>query len=451
MKQKDFFISKYPLKTWLHEKFKTIGSPQTGLLKAAVIANLDMLMPKIFSFGGDMAEFHRLLGFEEEIQYHIGGYGIFYEEAFVRVMSEALERYCLMFYPHFIQDEIVYASYAELKSSGENIVPFRYFQLFSEHDYKKHRFPFHPPSKEDICGWLPTPSLFSPNKEIYVPAQLLVPGYRINKKKGEKRWAPGFSTGSASHITVQNALLNALMEYIEIDAYMIHWFTKRPAPRIDYQGSVLEEIITEIMDTNILEPILLYHTLPDLPIPTISSFIVNKKGMLPAVTAGSQTDLDPLHCAYRSLMEATAVTLLGMGGYIYQPLLFFGEKDYTKITDLDSNVSFYAEPNNQAVSLSLIKEITDPNRTIHIDDLPQVTSRKPDDQLQFTLKQLNKVSQYAVTTEITTPDIAELGFRVVKVFIPELNYMTLPSYPYTNHPRILSYGGVQNQYPHPLP
>lgn len=441
---------KYPMTTMLHELYKTMGSPQVGVLKPTIIPLFDSLLPEFHSIGTDLAAIHRVLGYEGEMQYHLGGYGIFYEEALIKAMSEAMERYCLMMYPHFIKEEVVFTTYKDLVSSGEDVVPARYFDLFQREEYQRENFPFKPFEEEATYGWLQVPSLLKPNREIWVPAQVLFPGYRTNAEKGEHRWSPGFSTGAASHVTVKNALYNGLMEFIEIDSYMIHWYAMRTADRITLDGTDLADLVGQWLDPAMYELVLLYQVLPDLPVPTVSAFLYNKKHLIPFMTAGAQTDLDVTNCVYRAIMEATAVTMLGFGGYVFQPNEFIVSKKIDQILDLDSNVAFYVKPSNKDISLRLINDLHS-GSYVHFDDLPRFTVGSIEDKIKTTLRMLAKVSEYAVAFEITVPDVADLGFRVVKSYIPELHCMALPSYPYSNHPRMLKYGGVKNKYPHPIP
>lgn len=447
---KSLSINNYPYNKYLHTLLKTIASPQIGILRSIILSQFDKYMPRIFSYGGDMSAIQRMIGIEQDFQYHVGGYGIYYEEALIRILSESLERYCLMIFPHFVKKQVIYASYNELLKKGEDLPPFEFYKLFNDNEYAKDGFPFNKPSAEQTIGWIKCMSIFCPDKELLTPIQMLFPGYIINESVGETRWAPGFSTGSASNTSYDSALLSALSEIIEIDAFQINWFTERPSPRISFEGTILDDIVKKTLDTNVIEPIFLYHTLPDLNIHTITTFLVNKKQMIPAVTCGSHADLDPINCAYRSMTESSATGSLGMFGMIYQSGSSFYKKDYKTIQDLDSNVSFYSDLKNYDLSTDLIKKMTS-ETTIHIDDLPNLVRTNKQESLAYTINELRKVSNYGVVIDITTPDVASLGFRVVKAFIPELTQMSLPSYPYSCHPRVKKYGGVKNEYPHPLP
>jgi thiazole/oxazole-forming peptide maturase SagD family component len=365
-----------------------------------------------------------------------------------------------MVYPNVLQEEdndIVFASYNDLQKRGEDLPPFEYYQLYADTDYQRSGFGLVKPSPDHITGWIKGISLFNSNKEVLIPAQMAFPGYKIKSQRGEKRWAPGFSTGAASGTNYKRALQGAIAEFVEIDAFNIHWFTERKAQKISFAGTILEDIIKQIFDGTDFEPIMIYHTLEDIKIHTMSTFIINKKGLLPAISAGSQSSLDPVHCAYRSLVEATAVSLLGIVGYVYQPLLFTGYKDPTAIANLDSNVAFYSEPKNQELGMNIINKLIDQKGLIYLCEVANYSSQhhnkeqREDDDLLHVIKEIKKISKHAATINITTPDAKSLGFHVIKVFIPELMYMSHPSYPYTNHPRMKNYGGVKNKYPHPLP
>ena len=443
----------YPFVWHLFDLLKTVGSPQAGIFRSVSTANFDQFMPKFFSFAADMAEIHRLVGINDDLQYHVSGYGLFYEESFVRVISESIERYCLMLYPNLLNEDnndIIFASYRDLQGRGEDLPPFEYYQLFADSDYSRKGFQLIKPSPDQIIGWIKGSSLFSSNKELLIPAQMALPGYKINSEKGEKHWAPGFSTGTASGTSYQNALLSAITEIVEIDAFSINWFAERPSPQISFDGTIMDNIIKEIFASTDFEPVMLYHSLGDINVHTMSSFLINKKGLLPAISVGSQSSLDPVHCAYRSLAEATAVALLAIIGYVYQHTLFTGVKDYTSIANLDSNVAFYSQPRNYQLGINIKNKLTD-SKIIHLNELPDLKQQDRQSDLLYIIKEVMKVSKYAAAINVTTPDVKALGFHVVKVFIPELMYMSLPSFPYANHPRMKSYGGVRNKYPHPLP
>lgn len=440
----------YPLVRKLFEILKTVDSPQGGITRSINLANLDRFLPRFFSLAADMSDIHKLVGIEQDVQYHVSGYGLFYEEAFIRVISEAIERYCLMLYPHILEKEIIFASYLELQRRGEDLPPFEYYNLFADSDYLRDGLHYlSKPSPDHIIGWIKGNSLMN-NKELLIPAQMALPGYKINSEMGEKRWVIGFSTGAASGVTYEDALLSALTEVIEIDSFNIHWYTERKGDQISLDGSILDSIIKDLFNQTDFVPKILYHSLPDVKIHTMSTFLINKKGLMPAISVGSQSSLDPIHCAYRSIAEAIAVSFLGILGYVYQPLLFTSENDHTSIGNLDTNVAFYSRPENYELGKKIIDNLTGAS-IMNLNELPNLLQNDNKGNLVYLVKEILKVSRYGAAINISTPDVKSLGFHVVKAFIPELMFMSLPSYPYRNHPRMKKYGGVKNKYPHPIP
>ena len=74
-----------------------------------------------------------------------------------------------------------------------------------------------------------------------------------------------------------------------------------------------------------------------------------------------------------------------------------------------------------------------------------------DEELSDILSKLKKKSTYGVYLDITPPEVRDKGWKIVRTFFPELVQMCLPSFPYSNHPRIKEFGGVKNDLPHPVP
>src|SRR5262249_26140143 len=74
-----------------------------------------------------------------------------------------------------------------------------------------------------------------------------------------------------------------------------------------------------------------------------------------------------------------------------------------------------------------------------------------DRELDYILGRLKTVSSYGVHMDITPPELEGTGWSVARVFFPELVQMSLPSFPYSGHPRLIRFGGIRNELPHPSP
>jgi thiazole/oxazole-forming peptide maturase SagD family component len=451
-------ITSYPSIASHFAKVRKIFGEHTGITESHIVSPCRIPgEPSLLCITGKMPNYHKmLLDPSIDIEYHLSGYGTFYEECMVKYINEAVERYALMVAPVLAEDEITYMSYREIEKQGEDIIPFEYINMYSDSSYKElERLPppssLSKPSKDDIIGWIKCPSLFRPNREIWMPAQSLFIGYKPNIQRGEKRCLPGFSTGTASYPCPKGALLNAILEWVEIDALIVRWYTKKASPKLIIDDTTIIANYEDMLGKKSKYKIVpLYLTMPDLPIHVIGVFLVRKKKEVPYMLYGAQGHLDPTVGFYRALMEASAIFYLGMFGYFFMPAEYFMDVENRPFTDLDTNVVFFAHPTRTSQKKELIDDLTG-DSLIPLSSLDNLSARKTDSDLTYVVNHLSKVSKYAVYRDITPPEIADSGIHVLRVFIPELCNMCMPGFPYTNHPRLSKYGGIQNEYPHPLP
>jgi hypothetical protein len=146
-------------------------------------------------------------------------------------------------------------------------------------------------------------------------------------------------------------------------------------------------------------------------------------------------------------MEALAISVLGVYGPLYLPKQFMSPA--CSFTDLDSNVAFFASPDNASEKRQVIEKLVEGRTPLSA----MVNYNKGDMQADTTalIHQLSSVSKYGVSLDITPPETRSRGWKVMRVFLPELVTMCVPGVPYGCHPRLNAYGGIRNQYPHPLP
>jgi len=450
-------VSFYPYPTHLVEDlFKKICSEHGGILQSLMVGPLKYFEPlDIKSVSGQMPYYHKvLLDPALDVQYHLTGYGAFYEEAIIRLVGEAIERYSLMVSQYTMAHRIAYATYRQVRERGL-VVPFEYLRLFADDDYArltagKYRG-LRPLTEDDVVGWLACPSLFRPGEDVWVPLQLLFVGYRINAQVGETGFSPGFSTGTAAHISIEKALLNAILEVIEIDALMVHWYAMQPAPRIIPDDLTLLRLNPALFAAD--SPFEVLSTglsvLDGVSAHVFGTLVVNKKDERPLITYGAQAHLDPLKGLYRSVMEAVAISFLGIYGPLYLPREYLLPLEGERFTDLDTNVAFFAHADNAAAKRGLIRRLVEGQRLLSAIPSYETGSARAD--LCRLIGQLARHSEYAVYLDLTPPEARDKGWYVMRVFIPELLTMCVPGVPYRLHPRFAKFGGIVNEYPHPLP
>jgi hypothetical protein len=148
-------------------------------------------------------------------------------------------------------------------------------------------------------------------------------------------------------------------------------------------------------------------------------------------------------------MEAVAIAFLGIYGPLYLPKHYLATTDGSTFTDLDRNVAFFASPDDAATKRKVIDDMISGRKV-----LSAMPNHQTDDTGKDTarlIRQLGSVSEYGVYLDVTPPETRRWGWKVMRVFLPELVTMCVPGVPYSTHPRIQEFGGIQNEYPHPLP
>jgi len=448
----------YPYSTHLSEDvLRSICAQHTGITQSLIASPISYQKDlQIKSVVANMPPYHKvLLNPNLDIQYHLSGYGLFYEEALIRLAGEAVERYSLLIAQYTLGDRLRYATHREISTTGE-VVPLDYLRLFGDRDYVKLKNTsdynvMRRLEPNDVVGWVKCSSLFDPGREIWAPAQMLFVGYRPNRERNEVAFSPGFSTGTAAHSNLQKALQNALLEAIEIDALMVHWYTGRTAPAIVINDLTLQTLLPDLFAGSSQYEVLALdlRLSSEMSAHAIGVVLINKAQGRPLIIFGGQGGLDPRQTLYRALMEAIAVAFLGIYGPLYLPKQYLQSTDDSTFTDLDRNVAFFADPNGAATKVAAVRKLA--NGTKLLSSMPNFQTPGTERDTMRLIQQLSKLSQYAVFIDITPPETSRMGWHVMRVFIPELVTMCLPGVPYSEHPRMKEFGGVRNALPHPLP
>jgi len=411
---------------------------------------------KLLSISGQMPNYHKVL-FDGpvNVSYHLTGYGLYQEESTIRLVGEAIERYSLMVGHYAHKKRIKYATYNEIKKEG-NVIPWKYLQIFSDEDYMKFQKSSYKNlrrlTEDDVVGWISCPSLVHPGENRWMPLQMLFVGYGIDKEKGEVPFMTGFSTGTASHLTQEKALLNAICEFVQIDALMVNWYTKRKADKVIVDDLTLINSIPQLRDPeNGFElRIQDLRIIDEIDMHVFGCSLINKKDERPLIVYGAQAEQNPLKGAYRSIMESTAISFLGFYGPLYSPEEYFGNPDADMFDNLDTNVSYYIHPTDADKKRGILDELSSGKSRL-LSSYPSYTTGNDREDLQRLVAGVKRISEHAIYLDITPPEVISQGWSVMRVFIPELSTMCMPGIPYSQHPRFEEFGGITNEYPHPLP
>ena len=431
---------------------KRMLSPLCGLTQmigCSVRASGD---PRFVVAGADLTGVHVLSRSQKPKPgfYHIGGGGVFLEEAMIRSLGESVERYSQAVAEVSAGREIIMASYEELERRGEPCISQEKLAFFSEEQYARAGFPFQAFSASGVLGWIKVRRAHG-DGEVYVPAQLLLTGYAPKRGQGENWLLSAVTTGTAAHTSRELAMRGALLEIVQIDAAMGHWYSTTAAPRIELDART--QPIQSLLDTQFTKrsPEPRFHWLPnaDLPGMSVACVLTERNGALPAVCVGLGSDTRLNEAMYKALLEAVGVYQLAKITLMNEDLNRREERDKSteQMFDLDSNVAHYARPSNAALVSRRFAE----RGGVRAKDLPPDSALAVHAELAHLLRAFRDSEKELVLCDLTTADVRALGFHAVRFWSPDTLSLCFPSAPPITHRRFAAYGGFSNRQPHPYP
>jgi len=406
--------------------------------------------PRFAVAGGQLSAVHQLLGQDEAGAYHIGGVGLTRHEALVRTLGESVERYCQLVAVATGTVGVRVAHRAELLAEGRPFVDPCGLSLFTAAQLERPGFRFDPPDPDAPYGWVEMQHV-PDGDTVLVPAQLAVVGYTPHRGRGEPWLAPAVTTGTATHATRTAARRGALLELIQIDTAMGHWYGPATAPRIlpgarlAALGRLLRRHIGPHVDVTL-------HALrsPDLPAHTIACLLRQPGGRRPVAAVGLGCELRLAEAAYKAVLEAVGVLQLAKIAMAEGAVA--GERvgvvdDESAIWDLDSNVAHYADGGGADVLAAKFPV----DETVEEDELPPDVTGPSDDVVASLFEHLLDRGIALYERDFTTVDVADLGLVTHRVWTPDLLPLAMPSAPMLAHPRYEAHGGGVSERPHPYP
>lgn len=445
-------IKYYPSHKNVLNKYNSLCGHQTGIMDSIIVMQANSVIAQnINTCTSMLPDYHKiLLGDNAEVNYHLSGYGIYRDEAIIRLLGEGVERYALFTANLYFEEKLKYASYNQLKEKyPNNVIPFEYVKIYSDEDCNKLNSIgiLENITEDDILSWVLLPSLFDREKEYYVPAQNFFLSHIIRREKKEKVFIGGFSKGSASHKNIKLALKSAITEIVECDACMIKWYTESKVKEVVIDDDVLNETINTILSDIDYKIRVFDYTIDKKLGYVFTVMLINKSEKSPYIVVGASSGLNPKKVIYRAFMEALAILTLNINGPLSMPADYLETKYQKTYLNLDSNVNYWASLDDKDKKLKFIN-----SKVTEKIELRKYKNLEENTDLEYLFNGLYNISKYAVYLDITPTEIADKDLHVMRVYVPELVQMSMPAFPYSKHPRIIKNGGISNnEFPHPLP
>jgi thiazole/oxazole-forming peptide maturase SagD family component len=431
---------------------KRMLSPLCGLDQRIVLSLLAEASPHMASIGAELTGVHVLLGLPPPPigSYHIGGVGLSLDNAIVRTLGESVERYAQLTAAIYQEHIIRFTTRDALAAAGHRVLKTQQLVMFDAAQHARPNFPFTPFRPDMPIGWVEGSSLFG-GDACWIPAQAAFVGYLARSHLGESRIVSGVTTGSAAHRTHDRALLNAILELVQIDCAMGHWFSSWPAHPVlfDERVEIVKEIIQKRAGIRGAPPEFFWIPSPDLPGFVIACMVRRQGGGLPAAAVGLGCSLRLAEALYKAWLEAVGVANLVVINLLQAEtakISMLAENE-PEIYDLDTNVAWYAVGHGAE---RLHERFID-GKVMTAAALPDDVRMEPISAVDHLVGAFRNTGKDLYHWDLTPCDVSELGLVVDRVWSPDTLNISLPSAPPVLHPRFMDYGGVSHVQPHPYP
>lgn len=360
-------------------------------------------------------------------------------------IGEAVERYC----GNIVQPELLCkSSWQRLADVGEYALDPESLVLFSDAQYAAPGFPFTRFTRDLETYWVRGRSL-TRDRPAWLPACLSYGNWYRGPYQDTPAVANLFFAGLAAGPNLEFALVSALQETVERHATMVWWSNAQPLPSIREFPADLAALWAEPAVAASQRAWLV--SLPnEFGIPVMAGVVENRADRL--FTAGFAARSDPRQAALKAWAEA--LTLQdgarnldrAQGGY--RQAIARGDvpgqfikawradrrylddyrPDFHDVVDLMCQLQIYLDPR----ATEHVRPWADTPAGMRIGDVPTM----PDASLRGYAGAIEAQGYEIFYADLTTPDVACTGLRVVRVFVPGLVGNFSAAFPYQGKGRL---------------
>lgn len=446
-----FQLEPHPFSDWqiTLEKAQRLIGYRTGVVKLLSEMSAEPDDPPMFRWQATLADTSRYSLLKSLSG---GGCAISRGVAQARAIGEAVERYCAGTYTE--EDLIL----ADFRSVAANAIDPRTFPLCSEKEYA-HPDGYLTQFVEDApISWVEGYSL-TKQRTVLVPACFVFVPYRFNASS-ERIWLP-ITTGLACANSLEEAIFSGICEVVERDAIMIMWLNRLAMLRVALASAQNKQIRALLERWGRCRAKLhVINITTDIGIPTFFSVAIDRSGNGPTAVVGAATHLDP-ELAIAKTIEETAHTRSYAKQLMKRRPEFAREVNCANVNNLEDYVLLYCTP----ASSARLQFVWGSSQEVEVGSIPNRFSESDVlSNIHTCLDLLAAKGLEVIVVDVTTPDIADLGFHVVKVLIPGMQplpvgvrHLYLGGQRLYQVPHVLGYSArwtteeSVNRDPHPFP
>lgn len=339
-----------------------------------------------------------------------GGINPSRDRAIAAALGEAAERYSVSYVP------VSELRFARARDFMEPCVQPAKLRAFADEQYEQYeqsgaysRF-----DDETPVQWVRGKNLLN-GEETWIPsAYCYLPDHRVD---GEPRITYSTTSGVSCALTYEEALLSALYELVERDAFMLMWYSKLALPLIDCSGS--EELEADhrlyYEDTR-----LDYHAVDlsqFLDVPTATATVRDRAGFIKlAVGAASgRTIVDAIRKATR---EAFQTYRWAQKIRVSTPD-WSRPREFSEIRTFEDHVLLHAFGNHHAEAAFIDGSAA----RRHVSAIRSLSGPSVREQIAALVSRFRARGMDAFSIDVTAPDLREIGLQVIRAFVPELAHL----------------------------
>jgi oxazoline/thiazoline synthase len=391
------------------DSYRHLISPVTGVIKEI---DRDKRAPAFFNAfrsGPNLANGARsLLGLKSALRVENGGKGATALDAEVSALCEALERHSANFHG---DEERVSGS---LRSLGEQAIHPNNCQLFDERQYagrtqwNASHSPFQyvcaPFDEHASVAWTPVWSL-TQGRHRLLPTNLLYFGAPVEPGP---LYVRADSNGNAAGSSLEDAVLQGLLELVERDAVALWWYNRTRAPEVDLDAFA-DPWINELraVYAGLGRDVWVLDVTSDLQVPTMVALSRQTDGTPERIMFGFGAHLDPTVALRRALTEMNQL----------MPPLLGLDPNSRQGWDEDPDAAQWLRHANVAELSYLRPDPASPARRPA--DYRYVWRADLAEDVQVIRTRLESLGMELLVLDQTRPDI---GLPVVKVIVPGLRH-----------------------------
>lgn len=386
---------------------KSLISSKVGLIKHIGHGVYRAQDPACFALGMAATDLSRVSPIENTSK--SGGGGPTIDVALAATIGETVERYSMLFYD---KESMVFGSYRDHEDDAVSPSLLRYYEPSQLATFDKSNLTYF--DEDSTIYWVWGWSLTEQRPRL-VPACQVYLNYGYSD--GEAVVGRNASSGLAAGLTLEEAILTGVYEVVERDAFTIRWLHRKMSREIEIDDPELTALLRDSFSyEHPSVEIRAFDMTLEAGIPSAWVYMRRPSDFGPALCVGTAARLEAKAAVRKCLFE------IGQELPYYRFLLhqlddWEPREDYTDLVTFDHHCTLYVKrPDLADPALDFCQGL----ETVPLSSLPNRSTGRALGDIERCVELLGGAGHEVIVVDITTPDVREIGFRVVRVIVPGL-------------------------------